>query len=127
MAIDDPLGGDSTLTSDRPVSARAADNAGRFELLDLIGRGGMGEVLEARDRLFGRIVAVKRISAEVSPARRERFDLEAQVTGRLDHAGIPPVYDRGILPDGSPFYAMKRIRGRPLSEVIAACDGLEAR
>lgn len=127
MATDETPGDDSTLTSDRRIAAREAEPVGRFELLGLIGRGGMGEVFEARDRLFGRIVAIKRITGEMSPARRQRFDLEAQVTGQLDHAGIPPVYDRGVLPDGSPFYAMKRIRGRPLSEVIAACDGLETR
>ncbi len=127
MATGEVGGDDVTLGSAAPGGGGAVALEARFELLGLIGRGGMGEVFEARDRQFDRVVAVKRISRGAAKSQRERFELEARVTGQLDHAGIPAVYDRGVLPDGSLFYAMKRIRGRPLSEVIAGCKNLEER
>ena len=91
-----------------------------YELLDEIGRGGMGVVYRARDVALGRDVAVKvldgRYAADSAVARR--FVEEARITARLQHPGIPPVHHVGTLADGSPFLAMKLIRGRTLDVLI---------
>jgi hypothetical protein len=91
-----------------------------YELLDEVGRGGMGVVYRARDLAFGRDVAVKllqdRFSAGGVAARR--FAEEARITGQLQHPGVPAAYQTGTLPDGRPFLAMKLIKGRNLDDLL---------
>jgi tetratricopeptide (TPR) repeat protein/serine/threonine protein kinase len=85
-----------------------------------IARGGMGVVLRAHDDVFGRALAVK-VLLERHHERSDlsrRFLEEAQLMGQMQHPGIPPVYDRGQLPDGRPFFTMKLIRGRTLAELL---------
>ncbi len=91
-----------------------------FELLDEIGSGGMGVVYRARDRELNREVAVKILLPKYSPhsVTAERFVDEAQITGQLQHPGVPPVYRVGTLPDGRPFLAMKLIKGRTLDALL---------
>ena len=89
--------------------------AGDFELGPEIGRGGMGEVLEARQVAMQRVVAVKR------PRRTDdtaALLLEAVATGRLEHPGIVPVHLLAVAADRTPFFVMKRIEGRPWSELL---------
>ena len=91
-----------------------------YEVLGELGQGGMGLVLRARDPQLQRLIAIKvlhekhRNSAELS----QRFLEEAQITGQLQHPGIPPVHEVGTLPDGRPFLAMKLIQGRTLQELL---------
>ncbi|HEY2839510.1 MAG TPA: protein kinase [Pirellulales bacterium] len=101
-----------------PVIAAAAE----YVNLEFHAQGGLGEVFSARDRALHRRVALKFIRTEhVHRADvRERFLFEAEVTGRLDHPGVAPVYSVGEAPDGRPFYAMRFIRGKKLSTSIAA-------
>ncbi|MCA8960999.1 MAG: SUMF1/EgtB/PvdO family nonheme iron enzyme [Planctomycetes bacterium] len=87
----------------------------RYEVLELLGAGGMGEVFEARDRLFNRQVAVKFVKGS---ARRAEFIREAKTSGLLTHPNIPPVYDIGVDSTGRPYYVMQLIRGRSLAEVL---------
>jgi tetratricopeptide (TPR) repeat protein len=84
-----------------------------------IARGGMGRVLAAHDLTLEREVALK-VLLQDSPTGEmaERFRQEARITARLPHPGIPPVYALGDLPDGSPFLAMKLIKGRTLSALL---------
>jgi Tfp pilus assembly protein PilF len=91
-----------------------------YEILGELGRGGMGLVLRARDPDFGRSLAVKVLLPEAreQPGAAERFLEEARLTGRLQHPGIPPVHELGVLPDGSPFFAMKLIEGRTLAALL---------
>src|SRR6516225_6625892 len=91
-----------------------------FELLEEVGRGGMGVVYRARDLALDREVAVKLLRNEFPPgsAYAIRFLDEARITGQLQHPGIPAVYEVGVLPDGRPFLAMKLIRGQTLDELI---------
>ena len=49
-----------------------------------------------------------------------RFEREVQITARLEHPSIVPLYDAGTMPDGRPFYVMRRVTGRPLDELIGA-------
>jgi serine/threonine-protein kinase len=95
----------------------------KYGLLEEIGRGGMGTVYLAEDRVLGRRVALKVVSTgTVDPAAAARMLREARVIARLEHPGIIPVHDAGTLPDGRMFYAMKRVDGRRLDEV-ALRDG----
>jgi hypothetical protein len=100
----------------------------RFVASRVIGEGGMGRVHEAVDRQFARAVAIKELRGDrASTAARERFATEALVTGNLEHPGVPPVYERGVLTDGSPYYAMRLVRGRTLHDAIAEAPGLSER
>jgi WD40 repeat protein len=91
-----------------------------YELLDEVGRGGMGVVYRARDVALDRDVAVKLLADRYpldSPAA-ERFVNEARITGQLQHPGIPAVHQVGNLPDGRPFLAMKLIKGCTLETIL---------
>src|SRR5262249_8616532 len=82
--------------------------------------GGLGQVSVALDRELNREVALKAIRPEHAddPESRARFLLEAEVTGRLEHPGIVPVYGLGCDAVGRPFYAMRFVRGQSLKEAI---------
>ncbi|WP_329332165.1 tetratricopeptide repeat protein [Streptomyces sp. NBC_00663] len=97
---------------------------GRYRLLDLIGRGGMGEVWRARDESLGRHVAVKCLkplgpSHDQSFTRvlRERFRREARVAAALQHRGVTVVHDFGES-DGILFLVMELLEGRNLSQLL---------
>lgn len=94
--------------------------ASRYELGELLGKGANGFVHNARDERLGRDVAIKFHSKgeRLSPIELGRFAHEAQVTGQLSHPSIVPVHDLGILSDGRPYYAMKRIGGVTLKNVF---------
>lgn len=97
---------------------------GRYQLLDRIGRGGMGEVWRARDESLGRHVAVKCLKPlgprhEPSYLRvlRERFRREARVAAALQHRGITVVHDFGES-DGVLYLVMELLDGRNLSQLL---------
>ncbi len=93
----------------------------KYRLLEELGRGGMGTVFLAEDRVLGRKVALKIVGTGASdPAAAARMLREARVIARLEHPGIVPVHDAGTLPDGRMFYAMKRVDGRRLDEIAGA-------
>ena len=94
---------------------------GDYELLEEVGRGGMGIVYRARQVSLNREVAIKMILRDrlATDLDRQRFFAEAKATAKLEHPGIVPVYDVGEI-DGRPYFAMKYIRGRTLSELISA-------
>ncbi len=93
----------------------------RYELGALIGRGGMGEVFTAYDAQLGREVAIKRLHPDnITPTSLARFLREARIQGWLDHPAIPSVYDLGRDDQGRPFFAMKRLSGITLDEILAA-------
>jgi WD40 repeat protein len=90
----------------------------RYELLGEHGRGGLGRVSRAHDRELGRDVAIKELLARGN-VNEARFLREVMITARLEHPGIVPVHEAGRWPDGTPFYAMKLVSGRPLRDLIA--------
>ena len=91
---------------------------GRFRLLRLIGRGGMGEVYEAEDTQLVRRVALKTLlAAEGRADSAARFLQEARIAGTLDHPNVVPVYDYGIV-DGTAYYTMPLVDGHSLEELI---------
>jgi len=94
----------------------ADDGTRRYEAVAEIGRGGMGRVVEARDTVLDRVVAVKQVLTDDRELRR-RFARETRITARLEHPSIVPVYDAHTDGD-APFYVMRRVTGRPLAELI---------
>jgi eukaryotic-like serine/threonine-protein kinase len=92
----------------------------RYRVIRPMAQGGLGEVLLARDEVFGREVALKHIRTHLSQHRemRERFLVEARITGNLEHPGIVGVYAIGRDPTGQPFYVMRLIRGESLREAV---------
>ncbi len=90
----------------------------RYGLEGKLGRGGMGVVAEAQDRRVGRKVAIKRLAGPPTAEMVERFVREARVQGRLDHPAVAPVYDLGIQSDGRPYFAMRKLEGITLAELL---------
>ncbi|MFG2944093.1 serine/threonine-protein kinase [Streptomyces adustus] len=97
---------------------------GRYRLLDVIGRGGMGEVWRARDESLGRQVAVKCLKprgpahdATFTRVLRERFRREARVAAGLQHRGVTVVHDFGES-DGVLFLVMEFLEGRDLGRLL---------
>ncbi|MEJ7600178.1 MAG: serine/threonine-protein kinase [Kofleriaceae bacterium] len=87
---------------------------------EVIGRGGMGEVVLAHDRRIGRDVAIKRLYADTAGgAEVERFMREARIQARLDHPAIVPVYELGRDESGKPYFTMKRLAGVTLAQMLA--------
>lgn len=116
--------GDSSL-GERHVQPLRYGAPDRYKIEKLHARGGLGDVSIATDLELNRQVAFKEIQARFSSdaISRERFIVEAQITGGLEHPGIVPVYGLGLFEDGRPFYAMRFIRG---SSMKAAIDEFHA-
>lgn len=109
-------------TEELDPSGRRMDE--RYLLLGEIGRGGMGRILSARDREIGREVALKVLLGgnSVSDSLIRRFWTEIQATGQLEHPSIIPIHDVGRLPSGEPFYVMKKLTGRTLSDILVQLE-----
>ncbi len=93
---------------------------------ELLGRGGMGEIVLAHDQRIGRNVAVKRMRENApSGDALARFLREARIQARLEHPAIVPVYELGRASDGSPYFTMKRLAGVTLSQILAGASSLD--
>jgi eukaryotic-like serine/threonine-protein kinase len=116
---------ESDHTSAIPAPLSGGKHEERFQIVSSYAEGALGEVFVAHDQQVGRMVALKQIKSRWAdiPDSRARFLLEAQVTGRLEHPGIVPVYALGFDPSGRPYYAMRFIEGEGLSEVVKRFHG----
>ncbi len=97
-----------------------ARQAGRYQIVGEIARGGVGVILKGRDVDLGRDVAMKllREAHARSPQMVQRFIEEAQIGAQLQHPGIVPVYELGLHADARPFFTMKLVKGRTLSSLL---------
>ncbi|MBA2542522.1 MAG: serine/threonine protein kinase, partial [Deltaproteobacteria bacterium] len=89
----------------------------RYTLGEVIGRGGMGEVMAARDEQIGRSVAIKRLR-QPDPEMLARFLREARVQGRLEHPAVVPVHELAYDEANQPFFVMKHLTGDTLAKVL---------
>nr|WP_281373776.1 serine/threonine-protein kinase [Mycobacterium vicinigordonae] len=94
---------------------------GRYRLLDLLGRGGMGEVWRAHDTTIDRVVAVKTLLPHFAEDQKfeQRFRREARLAARLENPHVVPIYDVGEI-DGRLFVAMRLIAGQDLQQLLEA-------
>jgi eukaryotic-like serine/threonine-protein kinase len=95
---------------------------GNYEILDEIGRGGMGVIYRARQRHSRRIVAVKRVLSYQAESHETltRFRREAEAVASLDHPNILPIYEVNESEDGLPFFSMKFAAGGSLHDAAAS-------
>jgi serine/threonine-protein kinase len=104
-----------------PINLEPSENFprsfGNYELLKVLGRGGMGVVYKARQRSLNRIVALKMIrkGENASPEELARFQAEALVASRIVHANVVPVLDAGTI-DNQPFFVMLYLEGETLAQ-----------
>ena len=93
---------------------------GEYEIEGEIDRGGMGLILRGHDPSLGRELAFKVIRGSLKdrPGAVRRFVAEAQITGQLQHPGIPPVHELGRCHDGRPYFSMKLIKGHTLEKLL---------
>ncbi len=100
----------------------------RFRVLRHHADGGVGRVSVALDLELRRQVAVKELQDQFAddPQFRERFLLEVEITGRLEHPGVIPVYSLGRDERGRPFYAMRFIEGEDLEQAVRSFHAADA-
>src|SRR5262245_2613309 len=93
---------------------------GKYDVVRLIGEGGMGRVYEASDPVINRRVAIKTISQQVlqNADTRARFLFEAQAAGQLNHPNLITIHDVGE-DNGMPFIVMEYLEGEELTGIIA--------
>ncbi len=111
----------NTTRTERAASSGAPRRLGRFETVRLLGRGGMGSVYLAEDRVIGRQVAIKEVRIEegvseaVRAEQRVRFEVELRAAGRLSHPNIATVYD-AFETGGAYCIALEYVPGISLDE-----------
>jgi eukaryotic-like serine/threonine-protein kinase len=123
----DTIADDSGVPAAPRKRAPSAHGAGtRYKLGDMIGRGGSGEVLTARDEQIGRQVAIKRMRSETpSQDQVTRFLREARIQGRLEHPAVVPVHELYYDGENRPFFVMKQLAGTTLAQVITRLGSRE--
>ncbi|HVR74798.1 MAG TPA: SUMF1/EgtB/PvdO family nonheme iron enzyme [Planctomycetota bacterium] len=109
-----------SLTTESSFSLAPGNDEGKYVIERELGKGGMGRVYLAFDRDLRRRIAVKVILPHIARSREHlaRFVEEAQVTGQLEHPGIPPVHELAINKSGEVFFTLKLMKGRTLKEII---------
>src|ERR1700749_1663561 len=92
---------------------------GRYRIIGLLGRGGMGEVYRATDLMLGQSVALKFLPAEAAsnPRRLQRFHGEVRVARQVSHPNVCRVYDIGEI-EGMPFISMEYVDGEDLADLL---------
>jgi eukaryotic-like serine/threonine-protein kinase len=102
-----------------PLQLERGTRLGPYEIISLIGAGGMGEVYRARDTRIQREVAIKCLPHTFSedPERLERFEREATLAGSLNHPNLVTIHDVGTH-EGAPFVVMELLRGRTLRDEL---------
>src|SRR5437667_9846452 len=108
----------ATIVENGQTESLAGQTIGHYELLEQIGRRGMGGIYRARQRYSRRIVALKRVLTYQSDSHETlaRFRREAEAAASLDHPNILPIYEVSESEDGLPFFSMKLATGGSLHD-----------
>jgi serine/threonine-protein kinase len=109
-----------SLNTESAYSLTPGREEGKYVIEREIGKGGMGRVFLAFDKDLRRRIAVKVILPRISqsPDHVARFVEEAQITGQLEHPGIPPVHELAMNASGEIFFTLKLVKGRTLKDII---------
>jgi len=104
-----------------PFVSHVGEIIGNYEVLNEIGRGGMGQIYMAKHRTIGRTVAIKFLNTILTadPLYTDRFFREAQAAGKLSHPGIIALYDAGCLDNEMYYLIMEYVEGRDLHSVVS--------
>src|SRR5262249_5846907 len=126
---DPPIASSSSASSvaDQGRFAPGALLAGRYRILALLGRGGMGEVYQATDLTLGQYVALKFLPEEAASDQRllERFHGEVRIARQVSHPNVCRVYDIGEA-EGAPFISMEYVDGEDLASLLTRIGRLPA-
>ncbi len=116
-----------TLEPQGDASGMLPRGRGSYRVLGEIARGGMGVILKAHDRDLGRDVALKVLDERLveKPGALQRFVEEAQIGGQLQHPGVVPVYELGLMADARPYFTMKLVKGRTLESLLTRRKSLD--
>src|SRR5512143_3944326 len=103
-----------------PAASELSGRIGKYQIVRLLGRGGMGAVYQAFDPHLEREVALKVMLPEIAdnPEHKRRFEREARAVARLTHPNVVTVFDLGYHTDGSPYIVMELMKGRDLLRVM---------
>ncbi|HKY28142.1 MAG TPA: serine/threonine-protein kinase [Pyrinomonadaceae bacterium] len=119
---------DSKVERLRSFAATPDFSTTKYRIVKELARGGMGVVYVAEDPDLARRIAIKVLNGlEPEPGLARRMMREAKIIAGLEHPGIVPVHDVGVLPDGRVFYAMKLVQGERLDEYAARVDSIKDR
>ena len=114
-------------TPGRSGSQKVLISVDGYDIISLLGYGGMGSVYLAYDRLLDREIALKLLAQSADDATRAknsaRFLSEAVLTGKLGHAGIIPIHRIGFDPTAGYYYTMRYVKGRSLASIIELLAG----
>jgi serine/threonine-protein kinase len=105
-------------TTQPPPVAEPDEPGPRYVFMNEIGRGGMGRVDEVFDNMLGRSIAQKSALDDGGETYATMLVSEAQTCAQLEHPSIVPVHDIGVSENGTPYYTMRRVRGRTLFDVL---------
>jgi serine/threonine protein kinase len=112
----------------RSIAANPDFSSTKYRIIKELARGGMGTVYLTEDSELNRQIAIKVLNRlEANSDLGRRMVREAQIIAGLEHPGIVPVHDVGMLADGRVFYAMKLVRGERLDEYAARVDSVKDR
>jgi hypothetical protein len=128
-ALSDATAGTTTFSGDQSekLRTRIQESIGdAFELMELLGRGGMGIVFRARERALDREVALKVLALDpvFAPEAYARFEREAKLAAKLDHPNIVPIFAVGHR-ESVAYYTMRLVRGGTLETILAGKKPLE--
>lgn len=113
--LDQDLGTVAGRVVDLPPAIRD-QRFGPYRIVEHLGEGGMGVVYLGRRDDLGGLAAIKILrDASLSPSRRQRFAAEERTLAQLRHPAIAQLYDADVLPDGTPWFAMEYVEGKPLT------------